>query len=315
MPHALLTSRAIIGELYNRLTQGDASWVNRYTMRMDSNQAIETYGWLGMAPGMREWVGERQAKGLRENTFDVANAEYEATLKVLKRELRRDQSGQIRVRIAELARRVLSHPASLLSTLIENGFSTAGYDGQYFFHTAHVEGDSGVQDNDLSIDISALPVTNHGSVTAPSVGEMREVILQCIQAILGFKDDQGEPMNEDARAFEVMVPTSLWAVAEAAVGLPMVDSGEANVLPALRGDLTITVVPNARLTWTDEIAVFRTDGETKPFILQEEMPVNVSAVAEGSELEFNQGEHRYGVEWSGAVAYGFWQHACAATMT
>lgn len=314
MPHELLTSRAVVGALYNRLRAGDTSWVNRYAMPMDSNQAIETYAWLGMVPQMREWIGERQAKGLREFKFNVANADYEATLEVTKRELRREASGQLMVRIRELARRALTNPAKLLSALMETGPSAVCYDGQYFFDTDHSEGDSGTQSNDLSIDISALAVTNHGSTTAPSVGEMRECIMQAVAAILGFKDDQGEPMNEGATRFEVMVPTSLWQTAAAAVRLPMVDSGEANVIRAL-DELQITVVANARLTWTAQFAVYRTDGETKPFILQEEVPLDVAAIAEGSELEFNEKKHRYGVEWAGAVAFGFWQHACLVTMT
>lgn len=313
MPYALLTSRAIIGDIYHRLTAGDTSWVNRYAMRISSNQEVENYGWLGMAPAMREWVGGRQAKGLREQTWSVTNKDHEATLEVLVKHLRRDQSGQLRVRIAELSRRVLTYPASLLSTLMINAESTACYDGQYFFDTDHSEGSSGTQSNDLSIDISALPTAVHGVVTAPSVEEMASCILSAIQAIIGFKDDQGEPMNEDAMTFEVMVPTPLTNAARAAVGLQVFAGGVTNQIPA-QSDWRITVVTNPRLTWTDKFAVYRTDGDVKPFILQEEVPLNVSAIAEGSEEEFKNRRHLYGVDWSGNVAYGFWQNACLVTM-
>ncbi len=313
MPHALLTSRAIVGEIYNRLTAGDASWVSRYAMKINSSQETETYGWLGQVPQMREWIGGRQPKELREHTFSIKNKDHEATLEILTKHLRRDQSGQIRVRIGELSRRVLSYPMKLMSTLMINGESQLCYDGQYFFDTDHAEGDSGSQSNDLSVDISGLAVAVHGTATAPSVGEMQQAILLAVQAILGFKDDQGEPMNEGATEFEVMVPTSLWAVAVAAVALPMIDNGNANTIPAL-DKLKITPVVNPRLTWTDKFAVYRTDGETKPFILQEEVPVAVDAIAEGSELEFKEKKHWYGVEWGGNVGYGFWQHACLVTM-
>lgn len=312
--NALLTSRAVIGEIYARLTAGNTSFVNRFAMRIASGQETETYAWLGMVPTMREWIGGRQPKGLRESTFSITNKDYEATLEVLVKEMRRDKFGQIKVRIGELARRVLSHPASLISAKMINGATSICYDGQYFFDTDHSEGASGAQSNKISVDISALPVTNHGAVTAPSVGEMAQVILQGVQAILGFKDDQGEPMNEDAKTFEVMVPTSLWQTAVSAVRLPIIDSGDANTVPNLP-EISITVVVNPRLTWTDTIAIYRTDGETKPFILQEEVPVSVDAVAEGSELEFTHKKHWYGVQWGGAIDYGFWQHACQVTMT
>jgi hypothetical protein len=52
---------------------------------------------------------------------------------------------------------------------------------------------------------------------------------------------------------------------------------------------------NPRLTWTDKFALFRTDGNVKPFIRQEEGGIKISAIAEGSELEFNERMHRYGV--------------------
>jgi len=312
-PNRLLTSRAIIGEIYNRLNSPAGSWVNRYTMKIASNQETENYAWLGMVPTMREWIGGRQPKGFRENTFSVTNKDYEATLEVLTKELRRDQSGQIMIRIGELSKRVLAFPAKLVSTLMINAESAVCYDGQYFFDTDHAEGDSGAQSNKISVDISALAVSSHGSTTMPSVAEMQQCILQGIQTILGLKDDQGEPMNEGASSFEVMVPTALWAIAVSAVKLPVIDGGDSNVVPSLQG-ISIDVVVNPRLTWTDRFSIVRTDGDTKPFILQEEVPIAVDAIAEGSELEFKEKKHWYGVEWGGAVAYGFWQHACMVIM-
>jgi len=303
----LLTSRAVIASIMNRLTQGDGSYVDRYTMKMDSNQAIETYAWLGAVPQMREWVGGRSAKGLRENTFQVTNKDYEATLEVLTKELRRNAGGQLQIRIAELARRTLSHPAKLMTTLIEAGASTACYDGANFFSDSHSEGDSGTQDNNLT---SAA-----ATGTSPTVQEMRDAIMLDIQALLSFKDDQGEPMNEDAKQFEVMVPLNYWATARSAVGLQTLGGGEVNIIPALSSEINIRVVPNARSTWSDKMAVFRTDGDTKPFIMQEEVPLSVDAIAEGSELEFKEKKHWYGVSWSGAMAYGFWQHAVLHTFS
>ncbi len=101
-----LSSRAIIGEFYARLEQNDgAAWMGRISNLFQSNQESETYKWLGMAPAMREWVGGRQAKGFRENGITIANKRYEATLEVLLDEMRRDKTGQVMVRVAELAQR------------------------------------------------------------------------------------------------------------------------------------------------------------------------------------------------------------------
>ena len=41
----------------------------------------------------------------------------------------------------------------------------------------------------------------------------------------------------------------------------------------------------------------------------------MSAVAEGSELEFKEFEHHYGLYASGNVGYGMWEHACEVELT
>lgn len=312
-----LGSRAIIGEFYRRLEQDlGASWIPSVSMYFGSDQDSETYKWLGQTPAMREWVGGRNAKGFTENGITIENKHYEATLEVLVREARRDKTGQVMVRVRELAQRANAHWAKLLSTLILNGPSTVCYDGQFFFDTDHSEGSSGTQSNDISVDISALATTNHGSVTAPSVGEMREAILQGARQITSFVDDQGEPMNENASEFLVMVPNSLMHVAAAAVQLPMVDSGEANIIPAYDG-MRFRVASNVRLDaggWTDEFAVFRTDGSVAPFIRQEEQGIRMSAKAEGSEYEFDNDAWQFGIDTWRNVGYGYWQKACLVTM-
>ncbi|OPY15236.1 MAG: Mu-like prophage major head subunit gpT [Syntrophus sp. PtaB.Bin001] len=308
-----LSSRAIIGEFYKTLeTDPGANWIGPLSMLFTSDQDSETYPWLGQSPAMREWIGGRNAKGFRENGITIANKHFESTIEVLVSELRRDKTGQILTRIRELAARTNSHWASLLSTLILNGTSALCYDGHAFFDTDHSEGDSGTQDNDLTCDISALPASVHGVVTAPSVEEMQQTILKAVSAIFGFKDDVGEPMNEGARSFLAMVPVSLYLVAAKAVSLPIGTGVSEQNVPA---DLNISVVPNARLTWTDSLAVFRTDGNVKPFIRQQETEVMLKAKAEGSEFEFDNDAHQYGVDAWRNVGYGYWQHACYIQMT
>lgn len=314
-PLASLSSRAIIGEYFRRLEQGASGWANVLSNYFTSDQAGEDYRWLGMSPAMREWIGERQAKGLREAAYTIRNRPFESTLEISVDDLRRDKSGQILVRIGEQVNRANAHWAKLLSSLIIAGESAACYDGQFFFDTDHSEGDSGTQSNDISVDISALPVpaTAHGTTVVPAPEELMHAILEGAQAILGFKDDQGEPMNESAKSFMVMVPTSYWKAAIAAVGAPTMGNGATNILTSADG-FGFLVQVNPRLTWTEKLAVFRTDGDVKPFIRQEEVPVEVSAIAEGSELEFERRVHRYGLYASGNVGYGYWQQGCLVTL-
>ncbi len=314
MGASALSSKAIIGLFYAKLNAlAGASWIDKVSMLFESDQESETYKWLGMVPQMREWIGGRNAKGFRENGITITNKDYEATLEVLTKEIRRDKTGQVMVRINELARRTISHWASLLTTLMVSGESTVCYDAQYFFDTDHSEGDSGTLDNDLSVDISALPAAVHGSTTLPSAEEIQQCILKGIAAILGFKDDQAEPFNEDASEFLVMVPTSLWMPARSAITMKVVGYGESSQIDA--SGFKISVANNARLSWTDKFAIYRVDGDVKPFIRQEEEPLSIEAIAEGSELEFNEKKHHYGVSASRNVGFGYWQEACLITMT
>lgn len=313
----LITSRAIIGSYYARLDTGNnMPWINGVSNLFSSNQDSETYAWLGMAPAMREWVGGRQAKGLTENSLVIRNKHYEATLEIAVSDVRRDKTGQIMARVNDFADRAMAHWGGLLSTLIIAGESTTCYDGQYYFDTDHLEGDSGTQSNDLSIDISALPATVHGVITAPSVEEMQQCILQAIAAIQSFKDDKGEPMNESASEFVVVVPTSLYLTALSAVTNATLTSGAFNIMPNVPG-LRVNVQMNARLNglWTAQFAVFRTDGAVKGLIRQQETEGELKAKAEGSEFEFDNKAWQFGIDASRNVGYGLWQQACLVTMT
>ena len=306
-----LSSRAIIGEFYATLEQDPgAAWINSLSNLFQSDQDSETYKWLGMSPMMREWVGGRQAKGFRENGITITNKEFEATLEVLVKELRRDKTGQVMVRVRELAERTNAHWAKLLTTLVIDGESTVCYDGQFFFDTDHAEGDSGTQSNDITSDIT--------TTTAPTTGEMETAILRNIEAMLGFKDDQGEPMNENARSFAVMVPVPFMSATAAALGSQIIvdaSTSRSNTIMTLGniGGFTVRPIVNARLTWTTKFAVFREDGQVKALIRQEEEPVSISAIAEGSELEFKENKHHYGVKATRNVGYGYWQRACLTT--
>ncbi|MCQ8182222.1 Mu-like prophage major head subunit gpT family protein [Methylomonas sp. SURF-1] len=301
------TSRAVIGEFYRTLEQDIGNtWVPGCSMEFTSDQESETYAWLGQSPAMREWVGARQAKGLTENGITIMNKKFESTLEIPVDWIRRDKTGQIQVRIREMAERANSHWASLLSTLIINGESAVCYDGQYFFDTDHTEDDSGVQSNKINTDIT--------TPAAPTLSDMQTAILSSTQQLLGFKDNQGEPMNENAREFIVMVPVPFMSAAAAALGATVIGqtSNQIQALGSL-GGFTYRLAVNARLTWATKFALMRADGSSAAFIRQEEEKIKVSALAEGSEVEFTHDVHRYGIKAMRNVGYGYWQRAVLNT--
>lgn len=300
-----ITTRSVIGMITTGLNTGPSDWILRLAMKIDSDQASETVAWLGNAPALREFVDGRSPAELRENGFIITNKDYEGSIKVKPKDLRRDKVGQLRIRIGQLTKRATDHPAALLSTLILNAGSANCYDGQYFFDTDHSEGDSGVQSNSITYDVT--------TTTAPTSDEMGEAILAAIIKMLGFLDDRGQPINQDASSFDVMVPIPFVGVALKAVSALLGAGGATATLPSLADKFTINVVPNPRLTWTTKFAVFRSDDVAKPFILQEEVPPTPVALDETSEYCKVNGECLFGVDWAGNVAYGFWQQAVLVT--
>ena len=305
------SSRAIIGSFYERLavTQPPA-WVSNLATRVESDQSSEDYKFLGMTPVMREWVGGRAANGFRSNGINVINKIFEASVEVDLDDIRRDKTGQFQARIDELPGRAQQHRAKLLTDLILTGETALAYDGQYFFDTDHSEGTSGTQDNDLVFDISDNGTG--GTDTAPLANTIQGAVLAAVQAIYGFKDDKGEPMNDGAMNFEVHVPATFMGETIKALTMPLVGGGDSNVL--LSNAFRLTPVVNPRLTWTTKLAVYTTDGTTKPFIEQVEQDPMMDAIAEGSELEIRDRKHLYTVTRIGNVAFGMWQKACLVTL-
>ena len=313
---SILSSRAVIGMYYARLEQNPGlAWVNGVSNLFTSDQASETYPFLGQNSGMREWIGGRQAKSLSGNSLQIVNKHYENTLEIAIRDMRRDKTGQIEARVNEFVDKSLSHWASLLSTLILNGTSTTCYDGQYFFDTDHTEGNNTTsQSNDITVDISTLPCAEHGTVTAPSKEEMQQTILQTIAQILSFKDNEGEPMNENATDFMVIVPVSLYLTAAAAVSTLVNAALANNMNPTQIAGMNISVMMNPRLTWTDSFAVFRTDSPIKALIRQSETLDTVKMKDESSEYAFDNDAIQIGVDAWRNVGYGYWQRGCYVQM-
>jgi phage major head subunit gpT-like protein len=321
MPEQLrMSSRAIIGIFYEELAKSLAgSWMELLGFLVTSNQESETYKWLGQVPGMEEWKGKRPTTGLRAiPPYTIINKIFNAVLDIDIDDLRRDKTGQIRVRIGELADRAAQHWEELGSTLMLTGATALCYDGKAFFATDHEEGDSGAQKNLLTAtEVPALEVT---TATGPTPYEMSQAILGVIQWFYGLKDDRGKPINGNAKNFLAMVPVSLWGAAVAAKTGKTLNTGAGSIdnpLLSLIADqqMQVGVLPNPYLTWTDSFSVFRTDGRAKPFIKQLEYPTKVIPIAEGSEMEKNYRKHRYIVEDSKNAGYGFWQYAMKATLS
>lgn len=289
-----LLTKGLRSEFFNRFG-GVTTHFQDLSTRILSNSDSETYKWLGSVPRMREWGTGRVARGVGTEVYSVENLKYESTLEVDRDEISDDKTGQIRIRIAELAERAATHKDYLIAQLLANG-ETAGfnsYDGVSFFHDAHVSGASGAQDNKLTAE--ALDPDN------PTAEEFKISLKAAIGAMMAFKDDQSDPMAISATGLACVVPTSLYITALEAVSATV---GSANVL---QGAARIIAFP-----WLNDIRkwyLLKTDGVVRPFIFQDREPVEFTALTEDSDEGFRREKFLYGVRARYRLAYGYWQYA------
>ncbi|MEK6798050.1 MAG: Mu-like prophage major head subunit gpT family protein [Planctomycetota bacterium] len=297
-----LLTKGLRSEFFQRFSEATAYYQD-LTTRIPSHSDSETYKWLGSIPRMREWGTGRLAKGLGTESYSVENLKYESTLEVDRDEVSDDKTGQIRIRVGELAVRAATHKDYLIAQLLVNG-ATAGfnsYDGVSFFHTAHASGSSGSQSNKLTA--SASDPNN------PTTTEFKSALRGAISAMLGFKDDQGEPMAISGTALVCIVPTTAYFAALEAVNATVVN----NTSNVLQGVARVIAFP--WITDATKWYLLKTDGVIRPFIFQDREPVEFTAQTEESDEGFRREKFLYGVRARYRLAYGYWQYAVQTTMS
>ena len=142
--------------------------------------------------------------------------------------------------------------------------------------------------------------------------------------MLTFKDDKGEYVNEDISDFLVMLPVPLLTAGLSALGAATIDGGDTNIIVE-QDSFKFKIVASPRLgAWTDQFALFGTQGNQKPIIRQQRSPNQHSNLnADGLSVEqlWLDSEHcklnnecLMSIETERAVAYGDWKKACLITM-
>lgn len=106
-------------------------------MQVSSSTASNTYDWLGDFPSLREWVGDRVVKDMKENAYQITNKLFEGTVGIARTHIEDDNVGTAGNRIRALAQAAAQHPDVMIADLIKAGNTSLCYDGQFFFDTDH----------------------------------------------------------------------------------------------------------------------------------------------------------------------------------
>lgn len=103
-----------------------------------STTGAEKYPWLGQMPGVREWIGERQLKGLAAHGYSIENKPFETTVVLPRNSVEDNSHLNYSIPIKAMGEALALHPDELVFGALAAGFSTNCYDGQFFFDVDHV---------------------------------------------------------------------------------------------------------------------------------------------------------------------------------
>jgi phage major head subunit gpT-like protein len=264
----------------------------------------EKYAWLGALPRVKEWIGDRQFDSMRAADYILPNIHWESSLEVPRTDVDDDRMGTFRPTITQLGTEAAHHPDELLGAAINTGEANACFDGQNFFDTDHLWGDSGVQSN-------LLTGTKAGAT--PTVEEFRTEFTNAFIAMMGYKRDNGTPFFRPTvgrmQDLVCAVPLQLWDVAtkafEQTIALEST-AGTSNVLLARP-----QVVCMQYMTDPLKFDLYHVGQQMKPYVFQARQPLRTS-VKGPEDIEFKyfkvMTEARYNVgylAWWTAVRVDF----------
>lgn len=116
---------------------GVAPAYTRIATTVNSTTAENEYGWLGQLPGFREWIGDRVVNNIATHGYTIRNRKFEQTVSVDRDHIEDDNIGIYTPLFEELGRSARVFPDKLVYGALAAGFTSACYDGQYFFDTDH----------------------------------------------------------------------------------------------------------------------------------------------------------------------------------
>ena len=256
-----------------------------------STHKDESYGFLGNMPGVREWLGDREFEDLRASEFEVQNKHWESSLQLEKTDVDDDRVGLFPMSMRELADEASYHPDELLfHNVINQAESLECIDGQNFFDTDHLWGDSGSQSNLMTETVASTTVTNGESAVTPA--EIRSVVHRAIKRMFTFKRDNGKffrrPVVGPLGNVLVVVPLCMQEAAHQAYDQRTLATGEDNFYLERPTIVTAqyfgsdSVNPGGSDTRID---VYHTGGMLKPFVFQARSPIRIQSKG-ADDIEF-----------------------------
>ncbi|MGE4296942.1 MAG: Mu-like prophage major head subunit gpT family protein [Desulfovibrionaceae bacterium] len=268
---------------------------DKIAMLVQSTGKQNDYAWLSNFPRMRKWVGAKAIKALEAFKYSIVNDDWEATVGVKRNDIEDDNLGIYgpQVQMAGFSAKQL--PDEIVFALVDNGFASLCFDGQYFFDTDHPVAGASVSNKGVAV-LSCATL----AAAQASYGAARTALRE-------MKDEEGRPMNITPNV--LLVPPALEDMANLLMTTERLEDGKPN---PYRG--TATVVMSAHLTSSTAWLLLDTTKPVKPIVYQErKKPVFVQQTDTSSDAVFNLAEYKFGAEARAAGGYAFWQMAYGST--
>lgn len=193
----------IIGEAWS---ESVPTFYERVCQIVPSRSSQEVYGWTGMLPKMRKWVGPRVVFEAAPQTYVLVNQPYEATLSIDRFRLDDDQFGVYYRMLADMARQARRQPDYMVRDLLENtgdqtGSAQFGLDTLTAFNTAHpidfYNASAGTYSNDLLGGFNVtVPKPGGGTTTITAGGALSPTALfTAYEYMMTYRGEDGEPLG------------------------------------------------------------------------------------------------------------------------
>lgn len=283
--------------LFNNAFAAAPSTWDKIAMKVPSSTGSNLYAWLSAFPKMRRWVGEKHIKNLKAFTYSVENEDFEATVEVDRNHIEDDQLGIYQPQAQMAGHSAKQLPDEIVYELVNNAFTTACYDGQYFFDTDH--------------PVAGRSVSNMGTMplSVASLDAAQASFGAALTSMQEVQDEDGRPINVLPNV--LLVPPALRDTARRLMNSEKFGNGEEN---PYKGVAEVVVEPRlrSRTAWF----VLDTTKPVRPFIYQErKAPDFVQQTDPESDGVFSRKKFKFGAEARAAGGYGFWQLAFGSTGT
>ncbi|TAK63653.1 MAG: hypothetical protein EPO24_04080 [Bacteroidetes bacterium] len=280
--------RAIFQEAYDAI---EPQWP-QVCMETQSEGADENYQWLGEVPGMREWLGDKEIKGLAGVNYILQNKDWESTIEVKRKDIEDDRLGIYKPKIISLAEEGRRHPDELLTSVRVAGTSTTCYDGKNFYATNHVMRKSG-------------SLSNLHTGTGITLAQVTADLKTARAKMRNLKNDQGKPFIKSLGKLKLLVtaPPDLEGVFEELSNATTIS----NTTNVLKGAFDYNI--NPYLTDANDWYLDFVGSAIRPFVFQtRKKPIFVAMEdPNNSDTVFKKGSFLYSVEARYNCGYGMWQ--------